>query len=652
MLLSYNLFGQSNYAPSPNQSTGEYDFYYVDSTRQVKSVHLVGTLNGWNQHSLPFTKVSDQLWKISTKLYPGDRIFYKLVIDGKRWIPDPNAPYITQDQWRNSVVNAIRTDEFGLLSSYPIEEGTIVRPSLLYLYHYDPTGKVTSEDITITLNGTVVHNFLVNEKLRRIEIPVKPTLQGHCELIFRVNANSVSFEKTIHFYAQSEPADIKTPEINNTAVLYEVYVRQFSDGNSDGVGDLLGLTQKLDYIKQLGANIIWLMPIHQSPTDHGYGISDYYKINDQYGGDKAFHTFIHAAHQKGIKVWMDFVINHSDSTLPFFLDVVKNGKQSKYWDWYQMTGETPLRYNHFGSNRQMPKFNFDNPEVVEYFINNAVHWLDPNNDGDLTDGVDGFRCDAALEVPHSFWKLLREKVKSINPEFTLLGEIWADHLTILPFYDHEFDMAFDYPLYYEIKDLILEKSLHELNQVLETRRTIFPDQAQWVTFVSNHDNYRSLSLFENNFDRWKQATLLQFLLPGTPMIYYGDEAGMTGKNPPDSLVRKKMNFENRDRKFYNWYQFLIELRRKYSSITVADTFKRKTVSIDFVSDDVVRLVRANDIIVYFNLSDKPAIIENFRSTEKKYTIIESDQSNPVESEISDSRLEIKSRGTVIVRVIN
>lgn len=648
MLFSYNLLGQVNLAPSPNPETGEYDFYYYDSTAAIKSVHLAGTLNGWNQSSLPYKKLDNNLWKLSTKLYPGVRIYYKLIIDGKRWIPDPNAPYITQDQWRNSVVNAIRTDEFGLLSSYPIEEGTIVRPEKLFLYYFDPSKTLENKIIQITLNNEVKTNFIVDTKNKRIEIPVRPELQGHCTLTFDVRSEKIKFSKTVHFFSQAEPAKIKTPEKNNTSIVYEVYVRQFSDGNADGIGDLLGLTNKLDYIRELGANILWLMPIHQSPTDHGYGISDYYKINDQYGGDSAFHHFIHTAHEKGLKVWMDFVINHSDSTLPFFLDVVKNGKQSRYWNWYQITNEKPLKYNHFGGNRQMPKFNFDNEEVVDFFIKNALHWLDPNNDGDLTDGVDGFRCDAALEVPHSFWKKLREKVKQVNPEFTLLGEIWADHLTILPFYDHEFDMVFDYPLYYEIKDLIMEGSVGDFRQVLDIRRSIFPEQAQWVTFISNHDNYRSLSLFENNIDMWKQASLLQFILSGTPMIYYGDETGMTGKNPPDSLVRKKMNFAVKDKSFLSWYQFLINLRIQYSALSVSDSYLSPTTEVREIKKGVVRIVRNNELSIYLNLTNKP---QKIVLTNNNYNVIEPEGIKPMESNINNKEIDIAPKGLKIIRSI-
>ncbi len=604
MLFSVNLLAQQNYSPRPDPVTGNYSFFYFDSSASLKSVALTGTFNGWNPTSHPFKKVNKNLWTVSAKILAGERIYYKVVLDGTKWIPDPNAPYITQDQWRNSVIIPIKADEFGLLSSNPIDEGTVLRPEMLVFNFYDPAKILNSSLVSVVINGMKHNNYEINKKTSQLIISLSELLKGHQTLEVKIQKEDFHFEKKITFYALEKPIDIVTPNENNSSIVYEIFVRQFNDSNHDGIGDLDGVAEKLDYIKSLGANIIWLMPVNESPRDHGYAITDYRKIHQEYGGNEAFQRMIKSAHEKGMKVWMDYVINHSDSTHAFFLDVVKNGKQSKYWKWFQITNENPLKYNHFGSDRRMPKFDFSNPEVEQYFIDVAMFWMDPNQDGNCDDGFDGFRCDAAIEVPHEFWKKLRIKIKEKNPEFSLLGEIWADQPTILPFYENEFDMVFDYPLYYVIKDLILEQKFSDFKTVLEYRRDNFPDQAQWVTFLSNHDNYRSISLFKDDFNLWKQATLVQYLLPGTPLIYYGDENGMKGKNPPDSNVRKKINFDEKENRFKEWYRALSELRKQFPVLCASDTWEKQTVNFVVSSSKIFQIERMEksktSIVALFN----------------------------------------------------
>ena len=613
MTFTVNLVAQHNYSPRPDPRTGNYTFFYYDSSASLKSVALTGTFNGWSPNSHPFKKKNENLWTASVKMTVGERIYYKMVLDGTKWIPDPNAPYITQDQFRNSVLIPIKADEFGLLSSNPIDEGTILRPKTLFFNFNDPSGILDSSSVTVVINGKNHQNFEIDEKTSQLIIRLSELLNGHQILEVKIQKEDFQFVKRITFYALEKPVEIQTPGSNNTSIVYEIFVRQFNDSNNDGIGDLDGVTEKLDYIQSLGANIIWLMPVNESPRDHGYAITDYRKIHQEYGGNEAFQRLIKSAHEKGMKIWMDYVINHSDSTHAFFLDAVKNGKKSKYWKWFQITNENPLKYNHFGSDRQMPKFDFSNPEVEQYFIDLAMYWMDPDQDGNCEDGFDGFRCDAAIEVPHEFWKKLRIRIKEKNPEFSLLGEIWADQPTILPFYENEFDMVFDYPLYYVIRDLVLEQKFSDFKSVINYRRENFPDQAQWVTFLSNHDNYRSISLFKDDFDLWKQATLIQYLLPGTPLIYYGDENGMKGKNPPDSNVRKKMNFSDKETKFRDWYRALAELRRQFPILCKSDTWEKPTVNFETSGSKTFQIERMEkgktSLVVLFNPNFEMTVID-------------------------------------------
>ncbi len=327
------------------------------------------------------------------------------------------------------------------------------------------------------------------------------------------------------------------PEWFDDAVVYEIFVRSFYDSDGDGIGDLRGVIEQLDYVESLGADVIWLMPVLEGPTYHGYEVTDYYAIEADYGTEEDFLALLDAAHSRGIRVIMDFVIYHVSSRHPFFTDAYGN-PDSRYSDWFIWRDEAHTSYETFMGVQTMPRLNHENPEVLAYVTDVALHWLDPNGDGSPYDGVDGFRCDVAIGVPHETWAHIRDAVKALRPDALMLGEVWTTSaLEMAPFFA-EFDALFDFPLYSVASgandrngDGLISgrRDPRSLELEFASWESLYPSGAGLVHFLSNHDTNRIMSEVGGDVSRAKAAAVFVLTLPGTPMIYYGEEIGMCGE---------------------------------------------------------------------------------------------------------------------------
>jgi maltose alpha-D-glucosyltransferase/alpha-amylase len=370
------------------------------------------------------------------------------------------------------------------------------------------------------------------------------------------------------------------------AVFYELNVRAFFDSNADGIGDLPGLTQKLDYLKDLGVDAIWLLPIYPSPLkDDGYDIADYFGIHPDYGSLEDFKTLIKSAHQLGLRVITDLVLNHTSDQHPWFQSARK-GPDNPYHDYYvwsdndQKYAQTRIifldteesnwtwddRAQQFYWHRfysHQPDLNFDNPKVREEIIKVANFWL--------ALGVDGFRADAVpylferegtncenLPETHAYLQELRSFIDQQYPDRILLSEAnqWPAEVREYFGDGDEFHMAFHFPLMPRIFMAIRKGDVSPITWVLEKTPPI-PDSAQWCTFLRNHDELtlemvteeerqwmweqyapdprmrlnlgirrRLAPLLDNDRRKIELAFSLLFTLPGSPVIYYGDEIGM------------------------------------------------------------------------------------------------------------------------------
>jgi maltose alpha-D-glucosyltransferase/alpha-amylase len=370
------------------------------------------------------------------------------------------------------------------------------------------------------------------------------------------------------------------------AVFYQIYLRAFKDANGDGVGDLRGLTQKLDYLADLGVDCIWLMPIFPSPQrDDGYDVSDFYGIADVYGTLEDFRVLLDTAHARGIRLILDLVMNHTSDQHPWFQSARRDRHspfrdyyvwsdsdglykaariifldvESSNWRWDDVAGQ--FYWHRFYSSQ--PDLNYDNPRVQEEMLNVARFWLALGVDGLRTDAVpylferEGTSCENLPET-HAYLRKLRAAIDLEFPGRMLLCEANQTPEDVRPYFGEgdEFHMAFHFPVMPRIYMSIGKGNAKDLREILQ-RTPRIPDSCQWCTFLRNHDELtlemvsdderqwmweryapesrmrlnlgirrRLAPLLDNDARKIKLLHSLLFTLPGSPIIYYGDEIGM------------------------------------------------------------------------------------------------------------------------------
>ena len=320
----------------------------------------------------------------------------------------------------------------------------------------------------------------------------------------------------------------ESPAWFRNAIVYEIVPRSFYDSNGDGLGDLRGITTRLDYIQMLGANTLWLTPIFSSTSTSGFDVMDFYSLAPGLGTKDDFVELVNQAHSRKMRVVMDLVAAYTSNEFPQFKESL--GKlDSRYSDWYQWTNTAHTAYKSYANLRALPLLNHKNAAVQTFLFQVAQDWL--------RTGVDGFRLGDATNAPHEFWKMFRQAVKQVNTNASLLGEVWAsDPQKLTPYFQDEFDVLFDVPLYYALAGnpdrnggglLNGRSSPASLDVALGVTKPYSPT-AQLTRFAGAHNTNRIASLVNQDLARERMAAVLILTLPGAPLIYYGDEIGMPG----------------------------------------------------------------------------------------------------------------------------
>ncbi len=355
----------------------------------------------------------------------------------------------------------------------------------------------------------------------------------------------------------------------NDAVFYEVFVRSFKDSDGDGKGDFKGLIEKLDYLNDgdpsthtdLGVTGIWLMPIQQSPSYHGYDVTDYRTVEQDYGTNEDFKTFMKEAHKRGIKVIIDYVMNHTSSQHPWFRAsaISDPGKRNWYvWQDVKPTtlgpwGQTvwfPKNFSNYYALfwEGMPDLNYNTKEVKDEMFDIARFWLEDMN-------VDGFRLDAVKYLKESggvmedspetisFFKEFRAYYRSVKADAFAVGEAWSSTAKVAPYVnDKGLDYCFEFDLANAIIGAAKDGNTSGLQDQMEKVVQAYP-ASQYGTFLTNHDINRVMDKLGNSVAMNKVAADLLLTLPGIPYIYYGEEIGMNGSKP-DENIRTPMHWNN------------------------------------------------------------------------------------------------------------
>jgi len=337
-------------------------------------------------------------------------------------------------------------------------------------------------------------------------------------------------------------------------------------------GDLRGVIQKFDYLLDLGVTALYLNPIFQATSNHRYNTSDYYRIDPKLGDIADFYALLEVAHSNDVRVVIDGVFNHCGRGFFAFNDLLENGENSPYKDWFHVHDfpvngydETkPENFKAWWNLRSLPKFNTDNPAVRNYIFDIARYWIEQ--------GADGWRLDVPNEIDDdTFWAEFRHVVKMVNRDAYILGEIWeADPRWVG---DNHFDGLMNYPVRDALLELLSEeKTVCDFADKVEGLLKRYPREHVYAMYVpvGSHDTERLMTVLDGNLDKVKMAFTFQFAYPGAPAIYSGDEIGLEGGKDPDCRrafpwERGQWNTELR-----TWVQHLVSLRKRISALRRGD----------------------------------------------------------------------------------
>jgi glycosidase len=358
-----------------------------------------------------------------------------------------------------------------------------------------------------------------------------------------------------------------TPPAWADRVFYEVFVRSFADSDGDGVGDLAGLTSKLDYLNDgdaattddLGLTGIWLMPVAESASYHGYDVTDYTAVERDYGDRAALREFVEAAHERGILVIVDFVINHTSSQHPWFEDALAGGPHR---DWYIWSDTNPVWPAVAGGNpwhrteagdyyygafwEGMPDLDLRNPEVTAEIERVAGVWLDEL-------GVDGFRIDAAkhlievdaqhqINTPETMSWLadFAATVHAEHPDALIVSEVWDIARISSGYVPDSSDLTFDFGMATATVSALQTGRTPPIETALRETMESWPVNRA-AAFLTNHDQNRLMSQLNGDLPSARLAAFMLLTGPGVPFLYYGEELGMQGRKP-DERIRTPMQW--------------------------------------------------------------------------------------------------------------
>ncbi len=381
--------------------------------------------------------------------------------------------------------------------------------------------------------------------------------------------------------------DAAVPAWVQDAIFYQIFPERFANGERSNDppgtepwggtptgrnyfgGDIQGIIDHLAYLSELGINTIYLNPVFESTTNHKYHTKDYYHIDPHFGSDALFTAFVDSCHARGIRVVIDAVFNHTGRDFFAFEDIMKKGARSKYLGWYNIYS-LPIaspdhpNYECWWGLGDLPKLMTTDPDVRWYLFGATEKWMKT--------GIDGWRLDVPNEIPHQFWRDWRTLVKTENPNAYIVGEIWDDASAWL--HGDQFDAVMNYLFRNACIQFLVAGSLNpaRFDSALAAIRSSYPAASQYAlqNLLGSHDTERFLTLCKGNIRTLELAWLFQMTYVGAPMIYYGDEIGMTGPTDPGSRHTMIWKRSGQNRSMLSTMKSLVALRRSSPALRRGD----------------------------------------------------------------------------------
>jgi glycosidase len=372
-------------------------------------------------------------------------------------------------------------------------------------------------------------------------------------------------------------ADDPTPDWTRQAVIYQIFVDRFFPGQGrdwkrpgtpSGFygGTLRGITEKLDYIAGLGANVLWLTPVFPSPSHHGYDATEYFEIEPRLGSQDDLRRLLDEAHAQGLRVLLDFVPNHWSWGHPTFQQAIRDSN-SPYREWYTFS-RWPDKYETFFGVRDLPQLNLRHPAARQHMLEAAAHWLEL--------GVDGYRVDYAVGPSPDFWAEFRRATRQARPDCWTFGEVVEPPDSQLGF-EGGLDGCLDFGLLEAFRQGFAfgRWDAAQMSAFLACHEAYFPATFSRPSFLDNHDMNRFLWAASGDERRLRLAALCQFTLPGAPVIYYGTEVGLSqqrdvrqdGRGLPEESRLPMLWGEAQDADLLAYYRGLVALRRQHADLS-------------------------------------------------------------------------------------
>ncbi len=457
---------------------------------------------------------------------------------------------------------------------------------------------------------------------------------------------------------------MSTPEWVKDSVFYQIFPDRFAKSSRNPAaslpfepwdsaptthgfkgGDLYGILEKLDYIQELGCTAIYLNPIFASASNHRYHTFDYYNVDPLLGGNEALKKLLKEMHKRGMRLILDGVFNHASRGFWQFSHVLETGTASPYRDWFYFDEERLKGHKHWGAyptpheekalqNEDsltaigyrawwnlpaLPKFNTDNPAVREFLFDVAEYWI--------KFGIDGWRLDVPGEInDDEFWREFRRRVRAINPEAYIVGEIWHEAQRWLQ--GDQFDAVMNYlvtttsinffgakSLDYSViqhagglKDHVRPANAHDCANALDHILNLYPADITYaqLNLLDSHDMPRFLSCVNEDKTALKLAWLFMFSIPGAPCIYYGDEIGINGRHDPECRKSFPWDEDRWDQDLLSYARKCASLRTEYASLRRGD-YKRIHAEGEVLAYS--RSYKHETLVVAFNASNEEKMLE-------------------------------------------
>ncbi len=627
------------------------------ATGAPHTIGVAGSFNTWNGTANPLHPTSDHVtWTTKVLLSPG--IYgYKFVVNGTRWLTDPNAPAQDDGNGNRNSVLVVPPADYARLPGI-VGDGHItlaaVRHETIGRYVQRPdsshlllTLRTRHDDIRSCQLLLPAQNDKPEQKVpmahgesdplfdywqATVPLSSAKTLRyafllddGGAPKLYDIRNTVVSTGDTPHWFALdlSQYLPFTVPDWVHDAVFYQIFPDRFADGDptnngTDTIpwggppssskrmgGDLKGITAHLSYLRDLGVNALYLTPIFTARSSHGYDTTDYHQIDPHFGTTADLKALTAGLHLHGNHILLDGVFNHTGVDFLGFKNLEKDGAQSIYKNWYFVqsfpvnvaAGQT--HYTGWFGTPWMPKLNVENPATRAYLLDVSARWIRDAH-------IDGWRLDAADEVNHRFWQAFRQTVKKEDPNAFLVGEIWGNAHDWLQ--GDQFDSVMNYRFRGAVLDFFVNATStpSQLDSSLARIRSDYPPAAAGAMFniLDSHDTERIRTLCQNDWNRERQAVLFQMTYPGVPCIYYGDEIGMQGGKDPDNRRAMHWDAKNQSATILAYYKSLLALRKAHAVLRRGD-YRTLLTNNDTSTFGFLRTYGKERVAVFFNRSTLP-----------------------------------------------